>query len=166
MTRDLFGSCPTPQQHWIAVASADHVARGREQGFMQVCHGKAAPLRRIRAGDGIVYYAPVQRFGGHDCGQSFVAIGNAADDLVYQTDMGGGFLPWRRGVMWLASQPAAIRPLLDRLEFTRGQKSWGYAFRFGLLQVSAHDMGLIVEAMHVGAADLFSPGAGRAKTVR
>lgn len=31
---------------WIAVASAEHVRSGRSQGFMQVCHGKAAPLRR------------------------------------------------------------------------------------------------------------------------
>jgi hypothetical protein len=35
-------------QNWIAVASADHVGRGRAPGFMQVCHGKAAPLRRIQ----------------------------------------------------------------------------------------------------------------------
>ena len=37
-------------RHWIAVASAEHVRLGRTQGFMQVCHGKAAPLRRMRAG--------------------------------------------------------------------------------------------------------------------
>lgn len=29
---------------WVAVASAEHVQKGREQGFMQVCHGKGAPL--------------------------------------------------------------------------------------------------------------------------
>ena len=44
--------------NWIAVASAEHVRRGREGGFMQVCHGKAAPLRRIQPGDGVVYYSP------------------------------------------------------------------------------------------------------------
>ena len=44
------------QNYWIGVASADHVARGRADGFMQVCHGKAAPLRRIKPGDGVVYY--------------------------------------------------------------------------------------------------------------
>ena len=43
---------------WLAVASAQHVRRGRTEGFMQVNHGKAAPLRRIRPGDGIVYYSP------------------------------------------------------------------------------------------------------------
>jgi hypothetical protein len=29
---------------WIAVASAEHVRVGHQAGFMQVCHGKAAPL--------------------------------------------------------------------------------------------------------------------------
>ena len=45
-------------KNWIAVASAEHVRIGRSQGFMQVCHGKAAPLRRIQPGDGVVYYSP------------------------------------------------------------------------------------------------------------
>ena len=40
------------RRNWIAVASAEHVALGRKQGFMQVCHGKAPPLRRLRAGFG------------------------------------------------------------------------------------------------------------------
>lgn len=42
-------------QNWIAVASAEHARRGREGGFMQVCHGKAAPLRRMGAGDRVAY---------------------------------------------------------------------------------------------------------------
>ncbi len=46
------------QRAWVAVASAEHEAIGRAQGFMQFCHGKAAPLRRIAAGEAVVYYAP------------------------------------------------------------------------------------------------------------
>ena len=46
------------QQNWIAVASAEHVGIGRVQGFMQVCHGKAAPLRRVLPGSRVVYYSP------------------------------------------------------------------------------------------------------------
>ncbi len=45
---------------WIAVASAEHVRLGRSQGFMQVCHGKAAPLRRITPGDAVAYYSPTE----------------------------------------------------------------------------------------------------------
>ena len=51
---------------WIAVASAEHVEVGRRFGFMQVCHGKGAPLKRLRAGDRVAYYSPVRAFGGKD----------------------------------------------------------------------------------------------------
>jgi hypothetical protein len=42
---------------WIAVACARHVGHGRACGFMQACHAKGGPLRRLRAGDGIVYHS-------------------------------------------------------------------------------------------------------------
>ena len=48
-------------RNWLAVASADHVAIGRRGGFMQVCHGKAAPLRRIQPGDTILMHAGLYR---------------------------------------------------------------------------------------------------------
>ena len=35
---------------WIAVAAADHVSRGVQEGFMQVCHGKGGPLKRLKEG--------------------------------------------------------------------------------------------------------------------
>ena len=49
-------------KHWIAVASAEHARRGKA-GFMQVNHGKAAPLRRVHPGDGVAYYSPPETFG-------------------------------------------------------------------------------------------------------
>ncbi len=62
--------------------------------------------------------------------------------------MGGGFLPWRRAVAWqAAARPAPIRPLLERLELTRGQPGWGMAFRFGLRRLSAADFRVVAEAM-------------------
>ena len=140
-------------RHWIGVASAEHVARGRRAGFMQVCHGKGAPLRRIGPGDGIAYYSPVEIFGAppapaNRC-QCFTAIGIVRDDRVYQVDMGAGFIPFRRDVDWFAAEPASILPLLDALDFARGRKNWGYAFRFGLIEISAHDMAVIAAAMRV-----------------
>ena len=41
-------------KYWIAVASAEHARRGKA-GFIQVNHGKKAPLQRVRAGDGVAY---------------------------------------------------------------------------------------------------------------
>ena len=78
------------RRNWIAVASADHVRRGRSGGFMQVCHGKAAPLRRVSPGDGVAYYSPTETFGGKDRLQAFTAIGVVAPGAPYQADMGDG----------------------------------------------------------------------------
>ena len=61
--------------YWIAVASAEHVRRGRAQGFMQVSHGKEAPLKRVKPGDRVVYYSPTTVLGTKDGLQSFTAVG-------------------------------------------------------------------------------------------
>ena len=68
---------------WLAVASAAHVRRGRRDGFMQVSHGKAAPLKHIKPGDGVVYYSPTVTRGGGDTLQAFTAIGTVADRAPY-----------------------------------------------------------------------------------
>ena len=133
--------------YWIAVASAQHVRRGRKDGFMQVNHGKAAPLRRIKPGDGIAYYSPTTILGEKDGLQAFTAIGTVREGEPYQGEMGGGFTPFRRDVEWMAAAEASIKPLLDRLDFTAGKSNWGYQLRFGLFPVSAADFALIAEAM-------------------
>jgi len=139
----------TERGNWIAVASADHVARGRKGGFMQVSHGKAAPLRRIKPGDRVVYYSPATTLGGKDRLQSFTAIGIVKAGGPYQADMGGGFKPFRRDVRWLKSQPAPIESLLDTVEVSAGRRNWGYQLRFGLIAVSDHDTTAIAKAMGV-----------------
>ena len=133
---------------WIAVACADHVALGVAGGFMQVCHGKAAPLRRMRPGDYVAYYSPTQAFRARQSLQAFTAIGVIRDTDPYCFDMGAGFQPWRRNVDWLVSQAADIRPLLGKLEFTAGRGSaWGFPLRFGVLAVSDADISVIGAAM-------------------
>jgi len=146
-------------RNWIAVASAEHVGRGRAAGFMQVNHGKAAPLKRIVPGSRIVYYSPTNTFGGKDKLQAFTAIGvvkpgepyqgdvGERSDAVLRTAMGGGFLPFRRDVTWLKAKTAPIQALLDRLEFAAGVKNWGGKFRFGLFAIGDRDMDVIAEAM-------------------
>lgn len=140
-------------KNWIAIASAEHVAIGRAQGFMQVCHGKVAPLRRIQPGDGVVYYSPTRVFGASEAKQhklqSFTAIGVARERAPYQVEMFAGFFPFRRDVAWLDSQATPILPLLDMLDFSRGKRNWAYPFRFGLVEINANDMAVIAAAMSV-----------------
>lgn len=144
----LFPSMVTPPRHWIAVASADHVARGRADGFAQVCHGKPGPLRRARPGDTVIYYAPVARFGTRDRLQAFVAYGSFAEGEVYRAEM-GDVQPHRRDVTWAEARPAAIAPLLPHLSFTAGQRNWGAPFRWGFFEISEPDRALIAAAMGV-----------------
>jgi hypothetical protein len=152
---------------WIGIASADHVARGRAGGFMQVCHGKSGPLTRIRPGDDILYYSPSTEMRGGAKVQSFTAAGRVIEHEPYRFDMGGGFVPLRRDVEWFLAEPAPIQPLLDRLEFTRGKANWGYVFRFGVLKISDADRDVILEAMGVSGIGrmpltlALSPLAGR-----
>ena len=138
--------------NWVAVASAEHVALGRAQGFMQVGHGKGAPLKRLHAGDRVAYYSPVRVFGTKEACQAFTAVGVVRDERVYQGDTGGGFHPFRKDVGWLQSREAGIRPLLQALSFTQGKTNWGYAFRFGLLKVTEADMDVIIQAMNAKAS--------------
>lgn len=137
-----------PPRHWIAVACADHVARGVAGGFMQVCHGKSAPLARIHPGDGVVYYSPTQRMGQADGLQSFTALGTVQHATPYPFDMGGGFVPRRRNVAWqIGAHVVPIRTLLAQLDFTRGQKNWAAPLRFGLVRITAEDMVVIARGM-------------------
>ena len=114
---------------------------------MQVCHGKPGPLARIRPGDDIIYYSPSTEMGGGERVQSFTAAGRVADKDSYRFDMGSGFVPTRRDVAWFGTKVAPIQPLLERLEFTRGKRNWGYVFRFGVVKISDADRDVILEAM-------------------
>lgn len=132
---------------WIAVASAAHVRIGRAAGFMQVCHGKAAPLRRIHPGDRVIYYSPTDAFGGTERLQAFTAIGTIRDAAPYQVETDPGFRPWRRDVAWWDARETLIKPLLPVLDFTRGGQNWGYQLRFGLFAIADEDAERIAFAM-------------------
>jgi hypothetical protein len=150
------------RNNWIAVASAEHARRGcagiegiagMAGGFMQVCHGQCAPLRRVAPGDRVSYYAPTLTLGGKDKCQRFVSIGLVQAGQPYAFDMGGGFVPFRRYVAYVAAQEVSILPLLDQFEFVEDRARWGYKFRFGLFKIADADMRLIAQAMQ---ADLKS----------
>lgn len=140
-------------KNWIAVASADHVAIGRAAGFMQVGHGKRAPLMRIHPGDRVAYYSPAQQLGAREPLQAFTAIGVVRDGEPYEFDMGNGFV-FRRDVDFVPAQPAPIRPLLDTLAFAQPRSNWGAKFRYGLFAIDAGDLRVIALAMNADPARL------------
>lgn len=153
-------------RNWLAVASAEHVEIGRSAGFMQVCHGKASPLRRIQPGDRIVYYSPNRLYSpshalrGRDRLQAFTAIGTVKPGKPYQADMGFGFHPFRRDVAWHDAEPMPLAELQDQLAFTQ-EKNWGYRLRQGLVEISDADMTIIAAAMFKASAAPGRPGDER-----
>jgi hypothetical protein len=120
---------------------------------MQVSHGKLAPLKRIAPDDRIVFYAPTVTLGSKDKCQSFILYGIVQDGEPYQATMSADFQPFRRKMEWLSKQEAPIAPLLDTLDFTKGQRNWGYQLRFGLVAISDHDIALIAKAMGIALPD-------------
>ena len=138
---------PQLPRYWIGVASQDHVARGVAGGFCQLGHGKAAPLKRMSPGDWIVYYSPKVRLDDEATCQQFTAIGEIAEREPYVFHMAPEFAPFRRDVRFLNARAAPIRPLVERLSFIRDPKRWGYAFRFGHLDMSREDFELIASQM-------------------
>jgi hypothetical protein len=135
------------RRFWIGVVSRDHVQLGVAGGFIQLNHGKKAPLQRLHAGDGVVFYSPRTSYPDGEPWQMFTAIGVVRTGKIYQGDMGGGFKPFRVDVRFFKARGAEIRPLLGKLSFIRDKAHWGAALRFGHLKVPTQDFKVIAAAM-------------------
>ncbi len=133
--------------YWVIVASKNHVMNGVGWGIAQANHGKAAPLKRMNVGDGVLYYSPKLEFEGNEKLQAFTAIGEVTGETVYQFDMGGGFVPYRRDVKYRDCVDAPIQPLIPALTFIENKTSWGYLFRFGFFEIPKVDFDLITSQM-------------------
>ena len=79
--------------------------------------------------------------------QKFTAIGEVTGSEVYQFEMFPGFVPFRRDIHFIEANDVPVRPLLEHLSFIKDPQRWGYAFRFGHLEISRADFELIANAM-------------------
>ncbi|OKP86445.1 EVE domain-containing protein [Paenibacillus sp. P3E] len=116
-------------------------------GFAQLCHGKSASLRKMRPGDWMIYYSPRTEITKGEPLQAFTAIGEVADDRVYEYPMSESFVPFRRNISYISCQEVKIRDLLEQLSFTRGNRNWGYSFRYGHFEIGREDFLIIASAM-------------------
>src|SRR5215208_2660678 len=106
-------------KYWIIVASKDHLLRGVAGGFIQANHGKAAPLKRMQAGDWVIFYSAKLEYDKSEKLQCFTAICRVTDDETYQHDMGEGFVPFRRNVQFIPAQDISILALIPDLSFIK-----------------------------------------------
>jgi hypothetical protein len=148
---------------WIGVVSRSHVQLGVQGGFVQLGHGKRAPLARLQAGDGLVMYSPRTSYPDGEALQSFTAIGIVTSGQIYQVEMSPDFAPYRVDVSYLDCCEAPIKPLVEQLSFIRSKTHWGATFRFGQIKIPAGDFALIDQAM--GRAT-FDHDAGRVTAER
>lgn len=132
---------------WIGVASRDHVKAAIEGGFAQAGHGKMAPVKRLKRGDYILYYSPREGLNAGEQVQAFTAIGQVEDDEPHRAVQSECFEPFRRKVFYFQAHDAAIRPLLEELNLTRGRSAWGMLFRRGLFKIDEGDFRVIARAM-------------------
>jgi predicted RNA-binding protein len=130
-------------RYWIIVASEEHVMLGVAGGFAQAGHGKRPGLARMHPGDRVIYYSPKVSLGGNEPLHAFTAVGEVADDVIVQVEMSPDFKPFRRRVNYQHTGRVRIEPLIPGLGFIRNKKSWGYAFRFGLLEIPEEDFTII-----------------------
>ena len=118
---------------WIGVVSKEHVLRGVEGGFCQVCHGKKGPLNRMKKGDYLLYYSPKYQLNSQEKLQAFTAVGKIIDDTAYQVEMFEGFFPFRRDVSY-------YQPIRDCLiEQVRLHPEWHQSasqLRYGHFEIS------------------------------
>lgn len=134
-------------RYWIGVVSLSHVKRGVAGGFAQLGHGKAAPLRRMKPGDWLVYYSPKTDMDEGEPLQQFTALGKVTGESVYEHRMSPDFVPFRRDVSYVNCEPAAIAPLIPKLSFIKDPKRWGFPFRRGHIEMTQRDWRLIARAM-------------------
>ena len=134
-------------RYWIVVVSKDHIGRGVAGGFMQANHGKAAPLKKMAMNDWAICYSPKKSYNGNEPLQAFTAIGQVADDNIYQHKMSDDFVPYRRSINYHPCRETPITPLIRQLDFIRNKNAWGYSFRFGFFEIPENDFKLIKSAM-------------------
>jgi hypothetical protein len=146
------------RNHWIGVVSRSHVLIGVKGGFVQLEHGKQAPLRRMHAGDMLAMYSPRESYPEGAALRAFTAIGVVRTGEVYQVKMSADFEPYRVDIEFFPCVDAPVAPLIERLSFIRSKKHWGAAFRFGYLKVPESDFALIADAMRPGRDATRPPG--------
>jgi len=132
------------KKHWLAVVSLEHAQVAFKSGFLQVCHGRAEPLRRAAVDDDVFVYCPKTAM---ENGKSLMSVhfrGRFASERLYNVEMFPGFAPWRRDVAFDASfKPIDIRRIAG-LRLT-AEPSWGLALRRGFIELRADDAARIAE---------------------
>ncbi|WP_073075402.1 EVE domain-containing protein [Flavobacterium chilense] len=134
-------------RYWIAAISKEHAQLAINGNFIQVCHGKEAPLKRMKQDDYILIYSSKIKMTENEKYQMFTALGKVSDDRVYSFQMTEQFKPFRRNIEFLKCNEVSILPMIENLEFITDKKHWGYPFRYGFFEINENDFNFITSKM-------------------
>ncbi|MGX7148597.1 EVE domain-containing protein [Enterococcus ureasiticus] len=130
--------------YWIGVASKNHVELGVAGGFCQLCHGKSAPLNRMKAGDWLIYYAPKQSLKSKEPCQEFIALGQILPGEAYPFEMAPGFTPDRKDIDFLKNIQSVPLKAVAELPLWQEYRS---RLRFGHFQIPEQLFSFIASGM-------------------
>ncbi|MBC2323233.1 EVE domain-containing protein [Listeria booriae] len=131
-------------KYWIGVASLNHVMGGVEGGFSQLCHGKEAPLKRMKPGDWLVYYSPKRELGSEEKCQCFTAIGRVKGSDIYPFAMTETFIPYRKDVDFFLNAKEVPLHAISKLDAWQKYRS---SLRYGHFEIDKAFFLVLAEKM-------------------
>ncbi|MCC7476984.1 EVE domain-containing protein [bacterium] len=134
---------------WLLVAPLEQVRALQRAGICQAGNGGAELLRSMRGGDWLVYYSGYEGAQSRQPCRLFSAAGRVGDGEAGRWQLPDGRLVERRRVEYFEpAQMADILPLLPQLSLTAAtSRRWGAVLSSPVMEISASDMALIVQAM-------------------
>lgn len=140
--------------YWIGVVSEQHVLKGAAGGFAQLCHGKKAPLAKMKEGDWLIYYSPRDAYPDGKLLRSFTAIGKVKSGNIYPYQMAPNFIPYRLDIDYYPCHKIGFYDIKSKLEFVQETKHLGFLFRRGHFEISKKDFLAIAQAMGVNISGM------------
>jgi hypothetical protein len=134
-------------KYWINTLPKDHVVIGKKEGIVQAHHGRADPLKRLKAGDKVIFYSPKTMSQGGIPLKAFTGVAKISDERIDQIQLAGDSRPSRLTAEFEDCNEIPVEPLIAKLHFIHNKKSWGYLFQFGLFEISESDFILIYSRM-------------------
>ncbi|ELS60231.1 protein YdcG [Bacillus inaquosorum KCTC 13429] len=122
--------------------------------FAQLCHGKKAPLAKMKEGDWLIYYSPRDAYPDGKLLRSFTAIGKVKSGNIYPYQMAPNFIPYRLDIDYYPCDKIGFYGIKSQLEFVQETKHLGFLFRRGHFEISKNDFLTISQAMGVNISGM------------
>jgi hypothetical protein len=132
-------------KYWVSVVSKEHALRGIGGGYMQACHGKEAPLNRMKPGDFFMFYCPNAIMLSKEKIQKFIGLGKVKDKPTYQFSMSDSFHPYRRDIEFIPGAEKIESAVISELK----DLSIKSKFRFGFFELPEEDFNVIAQSMGI-----------------